>query len=362
MVWGLGMAENWVMLLAVPLFVAAVIWLERLRFFRWGFILRLAGLGLTGFSVYAVLPMANGLLPHSPWTLGQAWVASLHHTKSYVLLPHNIWRADKFAALAVAICFLVPMLSLVVRMRDKGTRYESHAGRIQLWLYRSLRLGLLLACFWLAFDPNPGARQVVHQSGIRLPMLTLDYLNALGAAFLVGNFLLISRSVVLDLHRRSRNKKPQRWLPVSIAAAGLAVVAVGLALRNAPAIWRMNHHPLERFGDLAIKSLPAGRGVMLSDDPDKLAVFQTALARWHGTADWLAVETHALPTVEYRARLEQRLPVGWLTDQTRHELTPVETLRLLNKWHAPTACFICTRAMAIFLKVFIWNPPGRFMR
>ncbi len=60
-------------------------------------------------------------------------------------------------------------------------------------------------------------------------------------------------------------------------------------------------------------------------------VFQAALARGQGTTDWLAVETHALPTVQYRARLEPRLPAGWLTDQTRHELTPVETLRLLEQ-------------------------------
>jgi hypothetical protein len=69
-VWGLGMAENWVMLLTLPLFVAAVVWLHRTSFFGLKFILRLAGLGWAGFSTYALLPLANGLLPHSLWTLG----------------------------------------------------------------------------------------------------------------------------------------------------------------------------------------------------------------------------------------------------------------------------------------------------
>ena len=200
------------------------------------------------------------MLPHSPWTLGQAWAASLHQTKmrraaalSNLAGEPVRWRSS------VAICFLVPTLPLLVRMRDEGTHNKSGVDRLEMWLYRGLRLGLLLACFWLAFDPGPGARQVMHQLGIRLPLLTFDYLNALGAAFLVGNLLLISQPVVRDQYRRSRNKIPWRRLAVPIATAGLAVVAVGLAVRNAPAIWRMNHHPLEQFGDLAVKSLPAGR-------------------------------------------------------------------------------------------------------
>jgi hypothetical protein len=33
-VWGLGMAENWVMMLTLPLFIAGVIWLQGSRFFQ----------------------------------------------------------------------------------------------------------------------------------------------------------------------------------------------------------------------------------------------------------------------------------------------------------------------------------------
>lgn len=355
-VWGLGMAENWVMLLTLPLFVAVVVWLHRTSFFSLKFILRLAGLGLAGFSVYVLPPMANGLLPSSLWTLGQAWMASLHQTKSDLSLPHAVWRANRFVAISAAICFLVPTLPLLVRMRDKGMRHESIAGRIQLGLTRSLRLGLLLACCWLAFDPNSGARQMVRQLGDRTPMLTFDYVNALGAAFLLGNFLLISRSVVRD-SRRSRDKNPWR-LSVSVATASLALLAAGLAVRNAPAIWRTNHHPLEQFGELAVKSLPAARGVVLSDFPDRLMIFQAALARGHGAAEWLAVETRALPSVQYRARLEQRLPAGWLTDQTRHELTLDETRRLLEQVARSNRLFYLHPSYGQFFEGFYLEPTG----
>src|ERR1035438_5343912 len=94
-VWGLGMAENWVMLLALPLFVAGIIWLRDRRFFRLKFILRLAGLGLAGFSVYALLPLVNGLTPHSPLNLDQAWLVTLRQTKNEFLFCYKFWRADR---------------------------------------------------------------------------------------------------------------------------------------------------------------------------------------------------------------------------------------------------------------------------
>ncbi|MEI8291092.1 MAG: hypothetical protein WCH99_16625 [Verrucomicrobiota bacterium] len=355
-VWGLGMAENWLMLLAFPLFVTAVVWLKRNRFFDWKFLLRLAGLGLAGFSIYAVLPLANGLLPHSPWTLDQAWIVSLRQTKSLGFLPYQVWRADRFVALAAAICFLLPTLPLLVRMRDEGMRKTFGVDRFQLWLYRSLHLGLLLACFWLAFDPGPGARQMLHRVGYRSPLLVFDYMNAIGAAFLMGNLLLISQLAVR--RKRLKNKIPWRRLAVPLATAGFLAVALGLAVRNAPAVWQMNHHPLEKFGELAVKSLPPGGGVVLSDYPEKLLVFQAALARRPDAAKWLAVRTHALPKAEYRALLEQRLPAGWVTDQTRHELTLLETRELLELVARTNRLFYLHPSFGSFMERFYLEPAG----
>lgn len=358
-VWGLGMAENWVMLFTLPLFIAAVIGLQRRRFFRVKFILRLAGLGLAGFSIYAVQPLVNGLAPHSPWTLDQAWLASLRQTKyAVLLLYYQFWRMHRLLTVAVGICLLVPTLPLLVRLRDQGTKNKSGVDRFQLWLYRSLRVGLLLACLWLAFDPAAGPQQLVQREfGVWLPMLTFDYLNALGAGFLVGNLLLISQGAVLR-RRRSRIRISWRRMIVPAAGGGLALLMVGLLIRNAPAIVRLNFHPLERFGEQAVKSLPAGRGVMLSDFPQKLAVFQAALAHRHGGSDWLAVDTRALPTVEYRARLQRRQPAGWLTDTNHHELTPLETLRLLEQVARTNRLFYLHPSYGYFFEAFYLEPAG----
>jgi tetratricopeptide (TPR) repeat protein len=380
-VWGLGMAENWLLLLALPLFiagviwlqvestkakrpyymplfVAGVIWLQRFRF-RVKVLLRLAGLGLAGFSIYALLPLVNGLAPHSPWSLGQSWLASLMQTKNMVMLPYDqFWVVHRLPTMAVVLYFLVPTLACLVRQRDEGTQNISRVDRFQLWIYRSLRVALLLACLWLAFDPVTGPRQIVQQQfGVSLPLLTFDYLNALGAAFLAGNLLLISQGTV-QRRSRSRTSIPLRQLAAPFAAGCLVLIIVGLVARNSPAIFHMNFHPLERFGDLLADSLPAGRGVMLSSQPQKLEVFQAALAHRRNGADWLAVDTHALPTVAYRAWLERRQPAGWLTDETRHELTSLETVRLLEHIARTSRLFCLHPSYGFLFERFYLEPTG----
>lgn len=362
-VWGLGMAQNWVMLMALPLFLIALIWLLRLEFFRWDVLLRLTGLGLAGFSIYIVLPMANGLWPHSPWTLHQSWHASLRETKSILMLVYyQFWRGHRLLTLAVVIYYLVPSLPLLVRMRDEGTHNKLGVDRFQIWLYRSLRVGLLLACLWLAFDPVIAARQMVLvQMGLWMPMLTLDYLDALGVAFLLGNLLLIAQpaSAREDYYRP---RPPSRWrrFAVPASSAGLALVVAGLAARNAPAIWRLNFHPIEEVGTLAVNSLPSGgHGVVLSDFPEELVVFQAALAHSPKAQDWLPVDTHALATAEYRARLQRLQPgAGWLTDTNSTDLDMLQLRRLLEKAARTNRLFYLHPSFGFFFERFRLEPSG----
>lgn len=358
-VWGLGMSENWLMQLTLPLFIAGVIWLRGIRFFRAGSILRLAGLGLAGFSFYALLPLINGLAPHSPWSLGQAWLVSLKQSKNLVVvLYYQFWVSHRLLAVAVALYFLVPTLSFLTRMHDEGTRRKSRVDRFQIWIYRGLRALLLLACLWLAFDPTIGLRQIIQrQFGVSLSLLTFDYLNALGAAFLVGNLLLISQDVVKS-RRHWWTRIPWRQFGLSFAFAGLVLVIASLTVRNAPAILRVNLHPLQRYGELAVESLPAGHGILLSDEPQKLTVFQAALATRRNGPDWLAVDTHALPAVAYRAWLDQKQSLGWLTDDTQHELKPAETLRLLEHIARTNRLYYLHPSYGCFFERFYLEPKG----
>ena len=378
-VWGLGMAENWMMLLTLPLFVGGLIWLHGLRFFlhrrggeqvdgidnqpqghlsfRVGFFLRLAGMGLAGFSIYALLPLVNCLSPHAPWNLSQSMHASLKETQNMgLLLYYQFWLMHRALALGVVLYYLLPMMCSVVRFGGEGTAHKTKADLIVLWFYRSLRVSLLLACLWLAFDPLTGPRQIVQrQFGISLPMLTFDYLDALAAAFLAGNLLLLALDAVQRLNH-SQAKMRWRQLLVPLAAGWLILIMAGLAARNTSFILRMNFCPLQHFGELAAESLPAGRGVMLSDEPEKLKVFEAALARYPNRGDWLAVDTSALPSVDYRAGLERRQPVGWLTGENWHNLTPLEMERLLEHIARTNRLFYLHPSYGYFFERFYLEP------
>src|SRR5664280_1046245 len=136
LIWGLGMAQNWVMLLNLPLFVAALIWLRRRRFFKWTFLRRMALLGLAGFSIYALLPLVNGMNPHSPWSFGEAWLATLKITKhTFGTLYHQFWAWHRLMTLVVVLYFLVPTLPGLVRLQDRGGKNKSKVERLQTVSY-----------------------------------------------------------------------------------------------------------------------------------------------------------------------------------------------------------------------------------
>ena len=73
-----------------------------------------------------------------------------------------------------------------------------------IWLYRGVRVVLLLTCIWLAFDPLFGPRRLlIQRMNVTLPLLTLDYLVALGVGFLAGILLQIKPGSNLIFARTS---------------------------------------------------------------------------------------------------------------------------------------------------------------
>ncbi len=98
--------------------------------------------------------------------------------------------------------------------------------------------------------------------------------------------------------------------------------------------------------------------MILSDQPEKLEVFQAALSQYSPQANWLAVDTDALPEVAYRARLERCQPIGWLTGENRHSLTPLELTRLLEQIALKERLFYLHPSYGYFFERFYLEPVG----
>jgi tetratricopeptide (TPR) repeat protein len=365
LIWGLGLAENWVMLLTLPLFAASLLWLRRRHFLRGRYLPRMGLLMLAGFSIYALLPLVNGLAPRSPWGFGEAWHMTLRTTKHTILLLYGqFWTGHRYMGVVVLLFYLLPILPCLIRLPDEGGYLKALIARLHILVCHVSYAFLLLVCLWLAFDPAIGLQQIMlRQLGYSMPLLSFDYVTALGAGYFAGYFMLVFGAKLREQYRKNPQfKKPPftpRWLRHSVPpflCALPVLVAGGLIFKNAPAVTLVNRQPLQSFGDLAVRSLPAGGGIVLSDDPQKLFVFQAALARYVDRYQWLPVDTRSLPDPEYRAQLERKCPVGWLTGTNRNKLKPPEMLLLLDHVARTNRLFYLHPSFGYFFERFYLQP------
>jgi tetratricopeptide (TPR) repeat protein len=334
-IWGMGMVENWMMLLTLPPFLAALLWLGKSELLKRNLIIRLGLTGLAGFlAVFIILPLWNGLSPHSSWSFGESWLNTLKGYKNLLAnLRGYFWQGYRMTSLAAIIFYLVPVLPAVVRLRDSGTLDKFlTVDQFQVWIYRGLRLAVLLACLWLAFDPIVGPRQIVlKQTGLALPFLSLDYLLGLGTGFLAGNFLLAGLAKPKNAYRSPNFLETcfeRALVPTSVLL--LALVSLGLLVRNAPPITLANRQPLSQFGEVALHNLPPGGGIILSDDPQRLFVFQAAAAAHGESRHWLALDLRLLPAPVYRRQLAGQHPGDWLTNLNQGALSPAGMVTLVH--------------------------------
>ena len=358
--WGMGLAENWMMLLTFPLFIAGLVWLRKLRFFKIGFILAVAGFVVAGFSIYAVLPLANSLPPLSPWHFGDAWLISLKQTKNlFVGLHREFWMLHRAMALVAVIYFVLPMLAFLP-VPDEKVGSVSTLTRMDVWVLRGQRVGLLLLCVFLALNPIIGPRHILlHEMNLSLPLLSLDYLNGLAAGFLVGKILLLHGE---DYTRRRRTgwqmelRVSHAILPILTVLVALIVLA--LIVRNVPVVMQANRNSLAQFGELAWRSLPPEGGVLLSDSPDKLMVFQAAQA-WHTRQPvWLPVDIKLLPKPDYRKRLDHLRPGFWLSGTNQQAFTEREVVNQIVQLLKHGRVFYLHPSNGLFGETFYLEPAG----
>ncbi len=350
--WGLGLVENWMMFITAPIFLVIVV----ILIFRHGLDLRelppVLLAGAAGFALYALLPMVNGLSPHSGLSCWEAWRDALRATRHLLGNTYfSLWKAQWITGVASVIFYLVALLPQLWERVDNATFQKGRLDAIEAWGYRGAQLALLMFGLWLAFDPEFGLRALLrNKEGMSLPLLSLDFLLALGISRCAGNLLL-----ALDLE--TREPHPEHKNIRSLARAGapglvilLALTAVGLVVRNTPTILSVNRLPLARFGEQVLTGLPTSQGVVLSDDLLKLFSFRAAADASGGRNRWQCVVPEKLAQPAYRHQLARRWDDPWLAGATG-TVTPADvagwfaTLRQSNQLyylHSPWGAWLET--------------------
>lgn len=331
--WGMGMVENWMMFFLFPVFVMSLIWLARHHLLRWKRILRLLHAGVLGFLVIFIPPLVRSVAQGHPLHYFTFCLQELIGWKSALSeVRFEFWSLHRLELVVAVIFYLVPVLPVILRGRYENTHNQAGFDRLAQWGYRGQKAVFLAVMVWLAFDPVLGPRQIIsQQTGIALPLLSFDYLVALSAGFLAGN-LMLALLADLDQPKRSRRFMDRIGRRASPFFAGLLyVVAAGLLLRNTPAIWLANREPLREYGELALKNLPSGGGLLLSDEPLKLMAFQEAAAR-AGDRQWVAVNVRRLPQWDYRSQLSRKYPGDWMIRQDNSELNENGIIALITQF------------------------------
>ena len=333
-VWGAGLIENWAMLVLLPIFIVIVAWLPGVRKIGKRFALRMILLGAAALIVFSLQPLANGLSSHSPWTAGEAWAAEWAMFKLTLrTLYFGFWSWHRMLTLTVLLFFLLPILACFVRIKNEASPNVFGVDRAQVWIFRVLRLGLLGACLWLAFDPNAAPRRIIQdQLHVSMPLLTFDYLLALGAAFLMGSLLFASQ-----VPPRGRTNTPvkkavkflRRFALIGCAAASVLFVAA-LAARSRQGMRFSDSGSIARSGDFISRALPAEGGLLLANDALLRLAVEASLAQRGESHRWQTVDLQQLPLAKYRAVLARESPVTWPTNDAQ-DLSPNGTLQLLKQ-------------------------------
>ncbi len=310
---GLAMANDWAMIMVLPLFLVAVVWIKGFEFFRADFVLRMISFGIAGLALIFLLPAILALSPDAPAGFGRML---RHVIGSQVGQVRSLFgwfsHGNREVASWLGMVSLLPILVMGIRW-PRITSDHSPIGSVFAQLAFSVTHLLFLGVgLWLAFDPPFSPRQIGHQARIVSPLVTLYYLSTLSIGYYSGYFLLLFTA---QPSRHAWQKQPfdgaLRVPCLAVFSTVLVLLPVGLLIKNFPIIRSVNEPIAARYGELALQSLPRNGGVVLSDDPAQLLLLRAVLAQQRAAQSFILLSTEDLPARTYRAYLHRTYPKVW---------------------------------------------------
>ncbi len=303
-IYGLGVANNWALIGFFPCFLLAVLWLKGREFFNWRFVLRMAGWGVLGLMLYGLIPLL-GALKHD----GSFW--ELLHQK---LAEQHIYlfRTPRYFAFIAGTSTLVPLLFAAIKWPSFEGEVSSGAHNIVNVSFRLLHIVLLAVGVLMFFDVklSPSPRNLGMGIILGAPdFLTFYYVAALNVGYFTGYLLLVFGDDGSDPWR----KAPGIVRVINRAMTGLvwlAAVALPAILfgENFPHIRDFKCLAVTQFANEMAKGLPAGRAVVLADDPSLLYLTMGASQRMGLPDQYAFIETRWLDHREYLRYLADRYP------------------------------------------------------
>ena len=364
---GASITDNWAMITFIPLFLAAIIWLKGLQFFKINFLLTLAASAFVGLLFYLGIPVMVKASANYPITFWEALKPTLSLDWSVVAL---IKRGDIWHNVALmSLSALLPLLVMALRWSASF----GDSSRIGMALTNLMIHVVYAAIFsvgvWVSFNPSFSPDHLMQA-----PSLPLFFLVSLGIGYFCGYFLLVfSRKPVVS--RRSELSQPLPnsilWLcPVIVVftfvAATLTIGA--LYYRNHPIIHRQNGDALYKYAELATQNLPRDGAVLLcdSDNPSKdvplrALLVQAMLVHQGREKNFPVVDTQSLAWFPYQRYLHQRYPTKMplVTDaKNMGGMAPLAVYSLVGELaKSNTVCYL-NPSYGYYFEQFYLEPRG----
>ncbi len=356
-VYGLAMTENWVMIGLLPAFIGAMVWIRGISFFNLRFLRWLILCGLAGLLLYLLLPLVYVNSEFQDGTFWQALKMNLKAQKDILSLMFH--RAPGNVLLLLALTSLLPILLISIKWASYFGDPSPVGIALTTGIFHLSHGALLGACLWAAFDPAFGPRF----KGFGLPalILLLIYAGALSIGYFSGYFLVVFRPL----------KERSRYIPIwktalhrgaqAIMWLLLLLVPAGLIYKNWPRINLSNGATLPNFATQLTESLP-DRAVVLSDDPMRLLLAKSWLARAGKTSDHIFLNTKLLPYPTF-FNVQQKLhPAEWLAPVDPKKLPqgvdPRTLISLLIKLSEQRPVYYLNPSFGYYFEYFYPVPHG----
>ena len=294
-----GMTNNWAMIGFFPIFILALMWLMGLNIFRPGFLVRMIFWGLAGGSLYLLLPLMQSEMSF--------WLALKANLKAQ---KDALQYFPRLTACALGVSSLLPLLMISIRWKSQKTQLgekNKFGLLVSKLVFRFMHFFLVLACVWMALDLPLSPRK--FNTGV--PLLTFYYLSALVLGYCAGYCLLVGSGRLKNTSELNRLVKSLAKVTAGLVFILLGVAPVALLWRNLNSIRLTNGAELREYAAQLRESLPAGKSVVLSDDPRSLRLLQAELAARGPDKDALLLDTRVLPWTAYQMSLIRRHPTRW---------------------------------------------------
>ncbi|HAM70092.1 MAG TPA: hypothetical protein DCM86_00425, partial [Verrucomicrobiales bacterium] len=328
--YGLGMADDYVLIAFLPLFLGTVAWLKGTAFFNFQFLVRFSLLWCAGLLIYLLIPIAHAASDTSIngfWGSLRAYLGG----QKYAILGYK-----RINALLLSMVSLFPLLGLAFRWGEGGGDISGASGKITTLAVHLISLAFLALGLAIPFEVA-GSRFSLRHLGVdggggpAASLLTIFYLSSLSIGYYAG--YLYSVFGTPSIHRWDRTS------PIGKALASGVVALLFIALAAEPAAllytsWAPRsaaHGPeLERLAKRLAAELPNG-SMAISDTDIFRLLTKAGLAAAGRSKEVIDVSSGGLRTVVYHRYMHKAHPAQWPDVQADFAADGLFQPRLVNQ-------------------------------